>query len=316
MSATETDSAETGTVLERVARASNLSKAESAVAGWLETQLMTVPFDTAGDLAGHAGVSEMSVTRFVRRLGYRNFKAYKAAVNADLRDGAAPRKVLQRARVAIPGTGGDALDEQLQMELDAIVDVYRLARTRQWAAAVEVIHGARHVNICGFQGSQGLAMDFATRLKYARPGVRFATGLSGNWSELFAEEPESSCVVLVDTVPYAEVSLKIAELCLRRGIPLVTVTDRYHPWPRQYTPHALSVSTVTKTFLDSTAGLSALLGLLLNGVTARMGPAAKARLDEMSALGRHFGAYTFEPGSQARPVAAGQGNEKEDGDDD
>ena len=113
MSATETDSAETGTVLERVARASNLSKAESAVAGWLETQLMTVPFDTAGDLAGHAGVSEMSVTRFVRRLGYRNFKAYKAAVNADLRDGAAPRKVLQRARVAIPGTGGDALDEQL-----------------------------------------------------------------------------------------------------------------------------------------------------------------------------------------------------------
>jgi len=219
MSATETDSAETGTVLERVARASNLSKAESAVAGWLETQLMTVPFDTAGDLAGHAGVSEMSVTRFVRRLGYRNFKAYKAAVNADLRDGAAPRKVLQRARVAIPGTGGDALDEQLQMELDAIVDVYRLARTRQWAAAVEVIHGARHVNICGFQGSQGLAMDFATRLKYARPGVRFATGLSGNWSELFAEEPESSCVVLVDTVPYAEVSLKIAELCLRRGIP-------------------------------------------------------------------------------------------------
>ena len=47
-----------------------------------------------------------------------------------------------------------------------------------------------------------------------------------------------------------------------------------------------------------------------------MGPAAKARLDEMSALGRHFGAYTFEPGSQARPVAAGQGNEKEDGDDD
>ncbi|MDF1728810.1 MAG: MurR/RpiR family transcriptional regulator [Sulfitobacter sp.] len=289
-------------VLERVAQASNLSKAESTVARWVETDLMTVPFDTAGELARHAGVSEMTVTRFVRRLGYENFKAFKSAINTDLRKDKGHSNALRQSRIAIPVATQDELARQLELEIEAIVEVYRLATTDQWQSALDVAMQATYIKVCGFQGSMGLAMDFATRLKYARSGVRFVTGTSGNWSEIFEDDVDKSCVIMVDTVPYAATSLKIAELCLRRAIPLITVTDRYDPWPRQYTPHALSVSTVTKTFLDSTAGLSALLNLLLNGITARAGKAANDRVKDMSLLGQHFAAYTFEPGAQNRPV--------------
>lgn len=291
-----------GTVLERVAQANNLSKAESTIARWVETDLLEVPIETAGELAKHAGVSEMTVTRFVRRLGYKNFKAFKSAVNTDLRKDRGHSSALRQSRIAIPVTTQDELARQLELEIEAIVEVYRLAGTDQWQAALDVAMQARHIKVCGFQGSMGLAMDFATRLKYARAGVRYVTGTSGNWSEIFEDDVENSCVIMVDTVPYAETSLKIAELCLLRDIPLITVTDRYDPWPRQYTPHALSVSTVTKTFLDSTAGLSALLNLLLNGITARAGDSANERVKDMSALGQHFAAYTFEPGAQTRPV--------------
>jgi len=291
-----------GTVLERVAGVSNLSRAESVVARWIETDLMQVPFDTAGELAKHAGVSEMTVTRFVRRLDYKNYKAFRSAINADLRLNRGGGDVLLHSHVAIPVTSHDELARQLDLEIEAIVEVYRLATTDQWRVALNVAAEARYIKVCGFQGSAGLAMDFATRLKYARSGVKYAEGTSGNWSEIFADDVNDSCVIMVDTVPYAEMSLKIAELCLRRDVPLITVTDRYDPWPRQYTPYALSVNTITKTFLDSTAGMSALLNLLLNGITARAGDSAKKRLDEMSALGQHFSAYTFEPGAQSRPI--------------
>lgn len=248
-----------GTVLERVGQSSNLSKAESTVARWLETSLMKVPIDTAGELASHAGVSEMTVTRFVRKLGYKNYKQFMSAVNADLRNENSHSRALRQSRVAIPVTTQDELAQQLELEIEAIVEVYRLATTEQWQGALDAITKARYVKVCGFQGSLGLALDFATRLKYARAGVRYVSGTSGNWSEIFEDDAGESCVIMVDTVPYAETSLKIAKLCLHRAIPLITVTDRYDPWPRQYTPHALTVSTVTKTFLDSTAGLSALL---------------------------------------------------------
>ena len=91
-------------------------------------------------------------------------------------------------------------------------------------------------------------------------------------------------------------------MCLRRNIPLIIVTDRYSASPRQYTPHVLTVATSTTSFLDSTAGISALLGLFLNGITARMGAAAQDRLRAMRDLSDHFDPYSYEPGSQMRPI--------------
>lgn len=291
-----------GPARERVTNARNLSKAESEVALWVERNFDNLPFETAADLAVGAGVSEMTVSRFVRRLGYENFKAFKAAVNAEFRKSDSDEGSLRSRRIAIPDGTGSELDAQLQLELDAIVEVYRMAATPQWDAALDVVQKAQHVNITGFQGVKGTAMDFTTRLKYARPGVRFADGRSGNWSELFIEEPQTSCVIMVEVVPYAHEAVKVAELCLRRDVPLIMVTDQYSAWPRKYTPHVLSVATSTRTFLDSTAGIAALLGLFLSGITARVGAPAQDRLREMRELAAHFDPFSYEPGSQMRPI--------------
>ncbi|MEM6375491.1 MAG: hypothetical protein AAF686_04575 [Pseudomonadota bacterium] len=290
------------TVRERIAQARNLSKGESEVALWVERHFDTLPFANAAELAAGAGVSEMTVGRFVRTLGYQNFKAFKAKVSAEYRsvgDGVAKP---HNQRVAISKASDDERDEQLRRELSAIVDVYELARSEQWQAALEVVTEAERVNVTGFQGVKGMAMDFATRLKYARPGVRFADGRTGNWSEIFIEDAGQSCLVMIEVVPYAHEAVKIADLCLRREIPLVMITDQYDSWPRQYTPHVLTADTATKAFLDSTAGLSALLGLFLNGITARRGPGTEDRVREMRALSAHFEPFSYTPGSKARPI--------------
>jgi DNA-binding MurR/RpiR family transcriptional regulator len=291
-----------GAARERVTNARNLSKAESEVALWVERNFDNLPFETAADLASGAGVSEMTVGRFVRRLGYANFKAFKAAVNSEFRKSGEDASSPRASRIAIPEGTGSELDAQLQLELDAIIEVYQMVDTDQWRAALEVVDAAEHVNVTGFQGVKGMATDFATRLKYVRPGVRFADGRSGNWSELFIENPATSCVIMIEVVPYAHEAVKIADMCLRRDIPLIMITDRYSTWPRQYTPHVLSVATSTKAFLDSTSGISALLGLFLNGITARVGSAAQQRLAAMRELSAHFNPFSYEPGSQMRPV--------------
>lgn len=297
------------TARERIASARNLSKGESEVALWIERNYDDLPFANAAELAAGAGVSEMTVSRFVRRLGYENFKAFKASVNAEYRADGNGSGISRAHRVAIPKTTKRELADLLRRELDAIVEVFELAESEQWQAALEVVNTARHVNVTGFQGVKGMAMDFATRLKYARPGVRFADGRSGNWSEIFIEEPAHSCLVLIEVVPYAHEAIKIADLCLRREIPLVIVTDRYDAWPRQYTPHTLTVATDTNAFLDSTAGMSALLGLFLNGITARRGEAARKRLNEMRRLAEHFDPFSHSPGGKTRPIRSPDGME-------
>jgi DNA-binding MurR/RpiR family transcriptional regulator len=290
------------TLSERLAACRNLSGSESALATWIEHNLHALPFDNAAAVAAGAGVSEMSVSRFVRRLGYENFRALKADLKAQQQRGESPELDDRLRRWALPPEGGEGLDETLRREIEAIVDVYNLARQSVWRDALEVVAEAERVSVTGFQASKGLALDFASRLKWVRPGVRFVEGTSGTWSEIFDEVGHPSSVVLVDTATYARTSFRIAELCLRLGLPLVVVTDRFSNWARKYTPHVLSVSTHTGTYWDSSAGLAALLGLFVNDVTARLGAEAKLRLERMTGLGEHFEAFAYDPDAQGRPV--------------
>lgn len=299
------------TLPERLAACRNLSAAESAITSWFERNHHALPFESAAAVAAGAGVSEMSVSRFVRRLGYPSFRAFKAELRAQSRRqgrpgmGEAMGEALddRLSRWSLPEAGGAALAEVLRREVEAIIDAYELAQGPAWREAMGVVAGAGRVSVAGFQASKGLALDFATRLKWVRPGVRFVEGTSGTWSEIFAEEAEggTSCVVLVDTAAYARTSFRLAELCRRQDLPLVIVTDRFGAWARRYTPHVLSVSTHVGTYWDSSAGLAALLGLMVNDVTARLGGSATERLRRLSALGEHFEAFAYDPDRQAGP---------------
>ena len=60
------------------------TKAEAAIASYMLTNLQSLPFETAASLAQRIGVSEASVGRYCRTIGFRHFKELKAELQADL----------------------------------------------------------------------------------------------------------------------------------------------------------------------------------------------------------------------------------------
>ena len=56
---------------------SQATKTEKAIASYMLANLNGLPFETAATLAEKVGVSEPSVGRFCRAIGYRHFKALK-----------------------------------------------------------------------------------------------------------------------------------------------------------------------------------------------------------------------------------------------
>ena len=59
---------------------------ERAIAHFLLTNLQTLPFETAATIAQKVDVSEASVGRFCRAIGYRHLKDLKGGLQADLGD--------------------------------------------------------------------------------------------------------------------------------------------------------------------------------------------------------------------------------------
>ena len=127
--------------------------------------------------------------------------------------------------------------------------------------------------VVGFQASKGLAIDFASRLLWARPNVIFVqNNASGTFGEIIAADPKHSLVVLIDTAAYAVSGVKLAERLRELEMPLVIVTDKFSHWGLAYTPLVFEAHTHVKTFWDSTAGLSVILNLMIDTVAVRLGP--------------------------------------------
>lgn len=266
------------------------SRAERRLATYFLNNMTGLQFETGASLAQAVGVSEMTVSRFVRVLGFENLRALKRRIRPDIiaQDGDVDDYM---ARFQVRGERREELRDSLRMELDAIVKAYSLTDSAQWDEAAVAIEKARVVYVLGFQASKGLAMDFASRLLWMRPNVIFVNSDSGTYGEVLMADPTTSVVVMVDTATYAARAIKLADRLKAIGMPLVIITDKFSLWGWSYSKWVFEAHTYVKTFWDSTAGISVISNLMLDSVAARLGPKAKANYQRMADAGKLLGEF-------------------------
>ncbi|MFZ5672715.1 MAG: MurR/RpiR family transcriptional regulator [Pseudomonadota bacterium] len=277
-----------------VPRLENLSQSERALATHMLTNEHLLPFETGASLAQTTGVSEMTVSRFVRSLGFAGLRDLKDRLRGSVQtDPGAVDDIHDRFRVR--GGEPESLKGSLELELDAVRKAYALAGSELWAEAVDEIARRETIFVVGFQASQGLALDFASRLLYARPNVFHIDDNTGTYTEILTADPKKSLLVHVDTAAYATRGVKLLDRVKQTGLPTVIVTDRFSHWAAGYTKYVFEGHTHVQTFFDSTAALSVLLNLLTNAVATRLGAKAKKRFEVMRDLGRHFDEFVRVP---------------------
>jgi DNA-binding MurR/RpiR family transcriptional regulator len=272
--------------------------AERLIANFILTDQHAVPFETAASLAQRLGVSPVTVGRFSRRMGYRNFRELKGALKFDT--AATPWASGAHVDQLIAGGRNQSeLQRDFELTVAGIGEVYRLARTKAWEAIVDLLVGADEVLVAGFQTERGLAAHFAHTLQYARPGVRIADLSAGNFADVLALEGEGTRVLLiVETRRYSRQAQLLAAQAAADGIDIVFVTDKYCHWARKYTPHVLALSTESAMFWDSMVPIVAALTLLANDAVIRLGSRAEPRLERISRLYQGFTGHIGQRGDK------------------
>ncbi len=272
------------------ARMPDFSPSEQNLAAYMLDNIQTLPFETGSSIAQAVRVSEMTVSRFVRGLGFENLRDLKNRLrvsvvekDSDIDD--------YMARFQMHEGQQQALQESLRLELDAIVKAYALTTTDIWDEAASTLAEARTIYVVGFQASKGLAMDFASRLLWARPNVIFVDNATGTFGEIITADPKQSLVVMVDTAAYAARGIKLAEKLKSMEMPLIIVTDKFSHWAFAYTRFVFEAHTHVKTFWDSTASLSVVLNLMIDAVASKLGPKARHNFATMSDMGNLLGEF-------------------------
>ena len=274
-----------GDLRERLAEAGTSgTPAERALATYLLTNLQSLPFETAATVAQKVGVSEASVGRFCRSIGYRHLKDLKISLQADLGDrawliGDRLKDFHRRSQ-----SGKAELSRALECEIAALVSVYEMAASQKFDAVVKRLAHRRNVWVVGFQTERGHASGLVHSLQYLRPGVHLADAEGGHFAEILLADPAETTLVLIDGRRYSRLTRDLALAARDEGIPVTLITDPYCDWAQDSVTEVFTVQTDLNQFWDTTSAMSSLIGQMVNGVFRELGAGVEDRMARVSAL--------------------------------
>jgi DNA-binding MurR/RpiR family transcriptional regulator len=261
-----------------------LTPAAKRIAVFLVNNMAAIPFETAASLSKRVGVSPMTVSRFLRQLGYEGLGELKE----ELRSGPAEPPWLSLYRV--PGGGSKQLKNRLNAEIKTLVAVYKLAETRQWRSIVSKITRADAVSIASFQLGRFIGRGFADLLQPVKPRTRFADGSDGAYIDMLLDSPEGNCVVLIDFQRYSRHFRVLADEVAARGIPLIIITDTRCYWALDVTDDVLMMPPEFRLAWHNFGSLMSLLSLLVEAVIRESGDVYE-RIRAISELRQKFIGY-------------------------
>jgi DNA-binding MurR/RpiR family transcriptional regulator len=266
-----------------------LSKSEQAVATYLTTHLRELPFLTAAKIATNAGVSQMTVSRCLRSIGYAGLEDVKRELNRSFHQ--MPWLIGDRYRQFVASGRADKLSANLDAEIKSLIGVYELARSPEFRRAAKMVANFDRVFVAGFQTVRGVAADFAQRLEYVRDNVRLLTGDNSTYSEAFAATSGKCVLVLIDIRRYSKQIRLLAAQAQDRRIPTIVISDATCSWARAFAVDVFLVNCDIGTFWDSNAPLTSFLNIFADKVIDLLGAKVGERIEELTRLQDRFGSF-------------------------
>lgn len=262
------------------------------IANYMLANLTELPFETAATLAQKVGVSELTVGRFCRSLGFRHFKELKALLKADLGD--SPWLVGDRLQEFEGRTrAGDREQARgLELEIAAIVRVHEIAHSPEFTAFIKRIATRKRVLVAGFQTERGVASLLVHQLQYLRDGVTLVDMTAGNFVDVLLTDPSDIMLVILDTRRYSRLSHLLAVDAKAHGIPVSVISDTFCDWSPSQADEVFLVPTVLNHFWDSLGPMVSLVQLTVNAVFSELGAGVEERLNKMAECYKKYTGYS------------------------
>jgi DNA-binding MurR/RpiR family transcriptional regulator len=158
-------------------RYSGLSKNYKKIADYLDGNVMEASFDSITALAQKIDVSEASLVRFAKELGYKGYPSFRKELQAEFRrtSGAA-----FRFRQSVTGVSGPSiLGSLFQNDIELIEETRSALSEADFKQAVGMILAARKIFIVGFRAAFALAYFLYFRFVRLRLDARLITVTGG-----------------------------------------------------------------------------------------------------------------------------------------
>ncbi len=258
-----------------------LSKTETRIADRFLDLGASLCFMTSKDIALELDVSDTSVIRTCRKLGYSGFRELQSnqqALVSSYMDGG--RYVIPREQVEskfIEYRGSD-LSICREFAMENIAGVLRKNEPDNFRAAAELIYKSEHIFVAGFRGMAGMAESLGILLHQYIPFVDFYDRVDTGCVEKAIDLGENDCMILLSVERYSKMSRTLAEIAREQGCCLISIVDKISA-PVAYKADLVLLSEFSSpTAMNSFIATQFIIELIIFEIARLRGTAQQARL--------------------------------------
>ncbi|HCL79474.1 MAG TPA: hypothetical protein DIC53_05855 [Synergistaceae bacterium] len=243
-------------------------------------------FLTAKQLAERVGVSEATVIRFARFLGFSGYQEFYTAMTTFLMDRLSTLRRL--AEYAAP-QGNGLFERAIQKDMDTLARAQAALPSESLKRAGKLLAEAPAVYIAGYRSSHSLAYYLAFYLSWILPNVHILrTDIP---FEMLSNAPKGSVVFGISFPRFSTWTVRTLGVAKELGLTTAALTsDGLNPLAAdpQYT---LSVPYQPISFIDSFAAPMSLLNCIILSVAEALGPKMTEKLETLEKHWKEDGIY-------------------------
>ena len=280
-------------LLTRLLAIDKLTGHERTLAAYFENSYPHIAFSNLEDISTANGVSKATVTRFVRRLGYGDFRAFSRAVKEEVSqnfDSPAERSALSKER-EIATHPGELLRQHLalgklnlQRTLDQVDD-------RTFATVLRLVSDpGRRLFLMSVATGRTLLGYFYLLAKYRRPNVCLLEGTDRLAHDVLDAEP-SSVLLVTNFDRFPTSVLAVMRHFHELGAETVLLTNRRSNPLLRYARHSLFIHSESETIFKSRCAMLVTLEALIAGMGVKLPRENADRLGAMEDLFHKLGVY-------------------------
>ncbi|MGE5254919.1 MAG: MurR/RpiR family transcriptional regulator [Planctomycetaceae bacterium] len=219
-----------------------------------------------GDLARKGGVSQATVTRLSRTLGFRGFPEFQKELQRLFRNRLTTTSRLQKTAKEV-GSERDVLTKVLQTDMENIAGTLRETPLPEFHQFVKSLASADRIVIVGLRSIHSLAVFLAVALEFLRREVWLVQPGIGDMWDRMAGLKKGDVVLGISFPRYTRETVELLHWARTRGVTTLAITDSPISPLAQHADHVLTARYHMDSFIESfTAPLS-----LINAIVTALG---------------------------------------------
>ncbi len=251
-----------------------LTKSQEKIADYCIRNIEWVGMSSSMEVAKAIGVSDVSMTRFARSIGFAGYTELKNAIYNSIANrngnGEDTLSLLERANLSRQKFGDYiSAEDYLSMIRTNMERTIQNNSAASIENAIDMLHKAEHRFVIGFRGCFGISAQCAWLMRFVTEHVITINEEGPDCIGRLEDAGPKDCVLIFSLSRFYRLELKLAELAHKLGAKICLITNSAVSPLAAYADVVLIAETETASFFNSAMSVNMLSEYLITGLYLR-----------------------------------------------